>query len=62
MDTSVAPKTGGNRSDGMASEVSRRKRSEECSDVATELELKMPGTVDPAHSKATSNKVWSLSH
>ncbi|XP_078167530.1 transcription factor bHLH121-like isoform X2 [Carex rostrata] len=48
--------TGGNRSDSMASEASRSKRSEECSDVATELELKMPGSVDPSPLKATSNK------
>jgi hypothetical protein len=44
----------------MASEASKSKRSEECSDVATELELKMPGTANPSHLKTASNKVWSL--
>ncbi|KAJ4759832.1 basic helix-loop-helix (bHLH) DNA-binding superfamily protein [Rhynchospora pubera] len=57
VDTSVPPQTGNNRCDGVVSEeASRSKRSDECSDVATELELKMPGYVGPSHSKATSNK------
>jgi hypothetical protein len=54
-DTTVGLQTG-----GIASEASKSKGSEECSDVATELELKMPGTANPSHLKAASNKVWSL--